>query len=151
MRARRRVVGPATLAAGLALAAVAAGCGANPVSLSLRAGTVSVCYRGLPTARAALHDDQAKLRGVHRVPVDRLEKELPAVTLPAGDNDTEVCAYSFRGTFHPGQVTGAPPDAQGPYAVILVSSKQLRLVASYVGGNVPSALGERLAGGAPSV
>jgi hypothetical protein len=145
----RRVGRIRSVAAGLAVLAGAAGlasCGAaGPVSLSLNSGSVSACYRGLPTARAALHDPTAKLRGVHRVPVDNLEHKFPTVTMPAGDSDTQVCAFSFLGEFSPGQVDGAPPNAQGHVAVVVVTSKNLRLVTSYVGDQVPPGLGRRVA------
>jgi len=143
LRLRVRVVAM-TLLVVVALSTVAA-CATAPVSLSLRPGAVSACYRGLPTARAALHETSAKLKGVHRIPFDTLHKRFPTFAMPAGDDDTEVCTFAFTGTFRPGQVTGAPPSSQGPVAVVAVSSKKLLLVTSWVGNSLPKALGRRVA------
>jgi hypothetical protein len=126
----------AVLTCGIVLAA----CGGASESLSLKPGTVSACYRALPIARVALHDSSAKLQGVHRMPFDTLVRTLPGVTLPTGDDDTddtEVCAFAFTGKFTPGQVTDAPPQSQGSYAVVAVDSKHLDLVISYVGAQLP--------------
>lgn len=128
---RRRWAWLAPVALGAAL--ILASCGNAAVSLSLRPGTVSVCYRGLPTARAALHEGTAALRSVHRISFEHLERSMPDVTLSSGTRDMEVCAFTFDGHFAPGQVTGAPLDAHGRVAVVVVSSTKLELVASYVG------------------
>ncbi len=53
-----------------------------------------------------------------------------------------MCALSFRGTFMPGQVSLAPPDEKGRYAVVLVTSRHLDLLASVVLDQLPPALGE---------
>jgi hypothetical protein len=108
-------------------------------------GSVSACYRAIPTARAAVRNTHASLVGVHRVPADRVRGKLPptAQTVLAGDNDTTVCAVSFRGSFRPGQVNLAPPDQQGRYAVVLVTSRHLRLLASVVLDQLPPSLGKR--------
>ena len=105
---------------------------------------MSACYRGLPAARTALHEDTAKLTGVHRVPYDTLHKRLPTISLPSGDQDSEVCTFAFHGQFQPGQVTGAPPSAQGTDAVVVISSKKLVLLTSWVGDHLPSAFGRRV-------
>jgi hypothetical protein len=60
-----------------------------------------------------------------------------------GDNDTMVCAVSFRGTFTPGQVDLAPPNDRGHYAVVLVTSRHLHLLASVVLDRLPRSLGQR--------
>jgi hypothetical protein len=108
-------------------------------------GSVSACYRAIPAARAALRSSHASLVGVHRVPVDSVRGKLPpnAQTRLAADNDTTVCALSFRGTFMPGQVNLAPPDEKGRYAVVLVTSRHLDLLASVVLDQLPPALGKR--------
>jgi hypothetical protein len=123
--------------AALTCGAVLAACGGASESLSLKPGTVSACYRALPIARVALHDNSAKLQGVHRMPFDTLARTLPGVTLPTGDDDTEVCAFAFTGRFTAGQVTDAPPQSQGSYALVAVDSKHLDLVISYVGAQLP--------------
>jgi hypothetical protein len=114
----------------------------------LSTDSVNVCYRGLPAATAALHDKSAKLIGVHRVPVDRVISHvaLPpsAKALLAGENDTQVCTFAFKGTFVPGQVTLAPPDQHGRYALVLVTSRHLRILASLVMDQLPSTFGRRV-------
>ena len=134
----------AALAVGLAVTVSAVtACGTAGVSISVNPGAVSVCYRGLPTARNALNDRSAKLNGVHREPFDNLHKRVPSITMPVGDDDTEVCTFAFTGTFRPGQVTGAPTAEQGTVALIVVSSKKLELVTSWVGNQLPKSFGGR--------
>ncbi|MCL2394127.1 MAG: hypothetical protein FWC87_05495 [Acidimicrobiaceae bacterium] len=137
-----------------AMAVAAAGlltaCGSGEVSLSLQPGSVSDCYRGLPTAKAAIHEDSATLQGVHRVTLNRVLHFLPGVTvpgtsLPVKGTEVEVCTFAFEGHFMPRQVTGAPPQAQGPVAIVVVDSKDLRLVASYVGQGLPHRFSRRVA------
>jgi hypothetical protein len=107
--------------------------------------SVSACYRAIPTARAAVRSPHANLVGVHRVPADSVRGKLPptAQTVLATDDDTTVCAVSFRGMFMPGQVNLAPMDEKGRYAVVLVTSRHLRLLASVVLDQLPSSLGKR--------
>jgi hypothetical protein len=135
----------AALIAGLLISTGAAGCGATP-SPGLSNGSVSACYRAIPTARNAIHDPQATLIGVHRIPVDKVQSHLPpqAKSQLEGDNDTTVCAVAFHGKFTPGQVELAPPDVSGTYAVVLVTSKRLKLIDSAVLNHLPRALGRRL-------
>jgi hypothetical protein len=145
---RRRWVMFAALAL---VAAVSLGaCGTGELDLSLKPGDVSDCYRGLPAARAALHDDDAKLEGVHRITIDHVLRFLPGVTapgtsLPVKSSGTEVCTFAFEGHFSRGQVTGAPPLAEGPVAIIVISSDDLKLVASYVGQALPHRFSRRVA------
>lgn len=109
-------------------------------------GSVSACYRAIPTARAAAHDKTAAVIGVHRIPVGRVLGRLPASakTVVSSDNDSTVCVVSLRGAFGPGQVELAPSDEQGRYAVILFTSRHLRLVASAVVSDLPKAFGGRV-------
>jgi hypothetical protein len=120
-----------------------ASCGAPHPGLSN--GSVSACYRAIPTARAAVHDAHATLIGVHRVPADQVKDHLsPAAQAElAGDVDTTVCAVSFKGTFAAGQVALAPTSERGKYAVVLVTSRRLRLLVSSVLDDLPRALGGR--------
>ena len=135
----------AAAVAGLLVAATVVGCGATP-SPGLSNGSVSACYRAIPTARKAVHDTQASVIGVHRIPVDQVESRLPpqAKTELRGDDDTTVCAVAFHGRFRAGQVDLAPPDVSGTYAVVLVSSKRLKLIDSAVLNHLPRSLGRRL-------
>lgn len=128
---------------GLAAAMGVAGCGAPAPGVSN--GSVSACYRAIPVGRNALHNPSAKLIGVHRVPVDAVRSHLPAGARAelAAENDTAVCAMSFHGVFAPGQVDLAPASQQGDYALILVSSRKLHLVATFVLKQLPRAFGGR--------
>jgi hypothetical protein len=128
----------------LALTATLAACGTPHPGISN--GSVSGCYRAIPTARDAVHDSHATLIGVHRVAADRVKLHLPAAgqaELGGGDNDTSVCAYAFKGTFTPGQVELAPPAEQGKYAVVLVTTSHLDVLASSVLTHLPHFLGKR--------
>ena len=142
-RPGRRWNAPGATAAAVVAILVAGGCGAPTPGVSN--GSVSACYRALPVGRSAVHDRSADLIGVHRIPVDAVRSRLPdqARTQLAQENDTAVCAMAFRGQFRPGQVEMAEPTAQGDYAVILVSSRQLHLVGAVVLDHLPRALGGR--------
>jgi hypothetical protein len=124
-------------------AAALAGCGAPHPGVSN--GSVSACYRAIPAARDALHDSGAVLIGVHRVAVDKVRDRLPAAARAemAAEDDTEVCALAFKGKFAADQVALAPSTEQGSYAVVLVSSRHLKLVASVVVDHLPRSLGKR--------
>ncbi len=139
---RLRCQRAAGLLAVAAVAVVAGGAACGPPHPSLSNHSVSTCYRALPAAAAAVHDPKAHLLGVHRVPADRLHMG-PAAPIPA-DNDTVVCAVAFAGSFRSGQVTAAGADASGRYAVVLVTAKHLRVLASYVGDQLPRSFGGRL-------
>jgi hypothetical protein len=127
----------------VAAAGLAGACnGPTPVVSN---GSVSACYRAIPVGRNAIHDRSAHLIGVHRIPVDQVRSHLPASGRAelAAENDTAVCAMAFHGQFTPGQVDSAPPAEQGSYALILVSSRELHLVAAVVLQHLPRAFGGR--------
>jgi hypothetical protein len=130
-------------AAAVVAAALFGSCGAPRPGLSN--GSVSACYRAIPTAKAAVNDPHAMFIGVHRVSADQVQGRLPPVarTLLEGDVDTTVCAIAFKGTFNPGQVTGAPPTQQGSYAIVLVTSRHLQILAAVVLAHLPRSLGKR--------
>jgi hypothetical protein len=135
----RRLV---ALALAGALAASTAGCSHSP---GVSNGSVSACFRAIPVGRSALHDGQAKLIGVHRVPVDKVRNHLPRAIQEnmAAEDDTAVCAMAFEGSFGAGQVDLASPDEAGRYALVLVSSRKLQLLASFVLTQLPKAFGGR--------
>lgn len=128
--------------AGVVVALAAAGCG--PVHPVVSRGTVADCYRAIPIAKKAIHDPKAKMKGVHRIPARKLR---PQVTLAYGSvaPKTPVCVIAFQGDFAPGQVTDARPDAQGHYAIVVITSKNLRLVTSVVTDRLPRRFAGRLA------
>jgi hypothetical protein len=59
------------------------------------------------------------------------------------ENDSVVCAVAFKGNFSPRQVDLAPSTEQGPYAVVLVTSRRLHLVGAAVLDHLPRDLGSR--------
>jgi hypothetical protein len=124
------------------VATVFTSCSTRP---GLSNGSVTACYRAIPTARAALHDQKATLIGVHRVPTDVVRAHLPASARAyiTAENDSVVCAVAFKGTFSPGQVDLAPATEQGPYALVLLTSRHLQLVAAAVLDHLPKGLGAR--------
>lgn len=133
----RRLI--AVVAAGVLVSA----CGSATPGLSN--GSVSACYRAIPTGRQAVHDSKATLIGVHRIPADKVRQRLPLQEQHqlAADNDTTVCAVAFKGNFSPGQVDLAPAEEHGAYAIVLVTSKKLRLLDSVVLDHLPPSLGKR--------
>lgn len=135
---------PGAILAALVIVALSAGCGAPTPGVSN--GSVSACYRAIPVGRAAVHEPSAHLIGVHRIPVDKVRSHLPPAAKAelAAENDTAVCAMAFHGQFAPGQVDEANPSSRGSYAVVLVSSRKLRLVGSVVLDSLPRALGGRI-------
>lgn len=141
MIARRHATG-AGLVVTLVLAVAAAGC--SKPTLSGLHNSVSGCYRAIPVATAAVRNPKAHLVGVHRVPADGAMSHLPAPDRNLVEQDAVVCAVAFKGPFAPGQVAKAPTGSQGEYAVVLVTSKKLQLVSSYVLATLPKSFRGRL-------
>jgi hypothetical protein len=85
------------------------------------------------------------LIGVHRMPVDAVRAHLPGPVEAelTSENDKTVCAVSFKGAFGPGQVDLAPAGEQGAYAVVLVTSRHLHLIGSFVLNKLPPSFGKR--------
>jgi hypothetical protein len=88
-----------------------------------------------------VHDKSAKLIAVRRVPADRVTGRLGSPLTTPGDTDTLVCAFAFKGTFVAGQVTAAPVGAHGQYAVVLVTSRHLKVLAAFVVDRLPKMFG----------
>ncbi len=118
-------------------------CGAPHPGLSN--GSLTVCYRAIPSARTAINNPHASLVSVHRVTVDKVMDHIPPNAQAAVhlDNSSTVCVLAFKGTFTAGEVQLAPPGASGSYAVVLVSSKHLNVLAAVVLDHLPSSLGKR--------
>jgi hypothetical protein len=133
-----RAIAAAAVVVALPLAASA--CSAARPGLSN--GSVSACYRAIPKARAALQSSHATLVGIHRMNADVLRRRLPSGSgdqLPRED-DTSVCVLTFKGAFEAGT---ASPERARAYAVIVVSSHELDLVASLLIDDLPRGLGGR--------
>ncbi len=128
----------AVATAAVVLASVGTGCSQPMPTFSN--GSVSACYRAIPAASAVLHEPRAKLLGVHRLPADLATDRLPPADRAKVDQDATVCAVAWQGHFSPGQVAMADPSRRGPFAIVLVSSHQLKVVASYVLTSIPRKL-----------
>ena len=127
---RRLVAGAATAAVALVTAACTTG--------GFTRGSVTGCFRTLPTAESALHATKARLLGVHLVPADHLPRQVRPLVPP--EDDAAVCAVAYSGSFSAGQVIGAQPEASGRYAVVLVDARHPHVVASYVSAELPKGL-----------
>ena len=119
-----------------------AGCSSTP---KLSNASVSVCFRAIPVGRSSLHNNDVRLVGVHELPLGSVRLPLSPAEKGAlsADKDTEICAMAFQGDFAAGQVELAPPTQAGKFAVVLVSAKNLHLVASVVLSHVPRGFGGR--------
>jgi hypothetical protein len=142
-RRRPRFALGSTVAALCLVAGALSGC--NSPRPGVSNGSVSACYRAIPVAKAAVHDNHATLIGVHRIPADTVKHRLPpeAQLELANEDDSVVCAVAFKGSFAAGQVNLAPPAEQGSYAVVLLTSRRLHLVGSVVLSSLPKGLGKR--------
>lgn len=116
-------------------AVVGAGCSSHVPHMSN--GSVSACYRAIPAASGVLHEPKAHLIGVHRIPADRVAAHLPPRDRATIDNDTQVCAVAWRGAFNPGQVDGARATDHGRYAIVLVTSRHLKVLSTFVMDQLP--------------
>lgn len=107
--------------------------------------SLTVCYRAIPAARTAINDRHASLVSIHRISVDKVMDHIPPSAQQAVhlDNSSAVCVLAFKGTFAAGQVQLAPPGATGDYAVVIVSSRHLNVLATVVLDHLPSSLGKR--------
>ena len=127
----------------MASALVLGSCGTARPGISN--GSVSACYRAIPAARAALRSSHASLVGVHRVPADSVRGKLRhALKRNSLRTMTPPCAPCPSGARScRARSSLAPPDEKGRYAVVLVTSRHLGLVASVVLDQLPPALGKR--------
>lgn len=100
--------------AGLVMAGVlTAACAAPRNTLGTSA---SACFRSLPTAKAAVHQ-QGKFIGVRRMSAHRLEQVFHR-TPPPGK---EFCVVGFSGPFRAEQVDHPAGPNPGRYAVVVVT------------------------------
>ncbi len=136
-RVRARLV--AATVAVLVAGTVGTAC-SRPRVPTMSNGSVSACYRAIPTASGALHEPKAKLLGVHRIAADNVAARLPPADRASADQDTTVCAVAWQGTFADGQVSKAKPGDSGNYAIVLVTSRHLDVLVSYVLQSIPKRL-----------
>ena len=119
------------LRAALFLAALAlASCAAPRQTLGTSS---SPCFRSLPTARAAVHQ-QGRLVGVRRISRTHLLSGFPHASLPAGK---EFCVVAFSDDFHADQVDKAAGDPTGKNAVVIVDLRGTSLIQTWLVDRVP--------------
>jgi len=101
----------------------------------------SPCFQALPIAAGAVHH-RGTLQGVRLIDVnrlgaqDRLRAVLTVPAVAAGHPIRTLCAFSYRGSYTSDQVErpldGQPSGTVAPYAVVLVSTPQNTLLATFV-------------------
>jgi len=148
--AGRRALGVASALA--LLAAVASACHGPLLPTEL-----ANCYEGLPLAETALNAPKANyvFHGVKMVTPQEMERLVrsrfprnPGARPPQPTKlspGTKVCAFAFTGDFAPGQVAGAPANASGKAAVVLITTKR-ELLFSFVLSKLPEAFNRPFTG-----
>jgi len=99
----------------------------------------SPCFRALALAEDAVHDRGA-FAGVRLIAYSTLAKQHPrleaALRARSSTRLHNVCLVSYRGTFRPSQVKRpagkAPPSGVGHFAIVVVSTPQNQLLATFV-------------------
>jgi len=79
----------------------------------------NACFRSLPTAKTAVHDN-GRLVGVRRVRRETLLKDFPTAQLP---QDKEFCVVGFYDDFRNNTVDHPAGAPIGKYAVVLVNMR----------------------------
>ena len=121
-----RRVAATLLVAGAALA----GCAAPRQTLGTRS---SACFRSLPTARVAVHQ-QGRLIGVRRISRTHLLQDFPQAALPPGK---EFCAVAFSDDFHGDHVDKPAGASVGKDAVVIVTLRGTSVVQTWLVDRVP--------------
>lgn len=142
----------ATVAAGVVSAAALAGC----VSPRNALGTTSnPCFRAVPVASTAVHH-RGKLAGIRLVGTKELGRYphiLDLLTSRVGNRFRQVCVISFHGAFRLDAVQRpagrGPTSGVGPVAIVVVSSPQNRLIATFVTEREPLPLRHEVLGTYP--
>ena len=123
-------------AAGLVLAALlTAACAAPRNTLGTSA---SPCFRALPTAKAAVHN-QGRFVGVRRVSRASVEKRFHAAPPPG----KEFCVVGFSGLFRPDQVDKPVGTNPGKYAVVVVTVRGTTAHQTFLVDRLPMRLRHR--------
>lgn len=128
----RRHFSAVILAFALVIGSVACAGARNTLGTS-----ASPCFRALPLAQAAAHD-QGRLVGVRRVNTSALKGRLKDDPKVQAVPNQELCVFAFRGSYPPGQVDGASNTKPGHYAVIVVTSKHPGVVVAFVTDKLPT-------------
>lgn len=134
----------ALAAAGALSLGLVAGCTTARVTLGTNA---SPCFEALAVAADAVHGN-GTFAGVHLVSFSAVGSDLhmaAALTAVAGRSVHDVCAVSYRGSFHVDQVKRpigpAPTGGVGHYAIVIVSKPQGRLLGTVLRQTQPLRFG----------
>jgi hypothetical protein len=117
-------------AACIVVGCAVAGCAAPRQTLGTRS---NACFRSLPTAKAAVHE-QGRLLGVRRITRAHLLQDLPQATLPAGK---EFCVVGFSDDFHRDKVDNAAGAAAAKDAVVIVTLRGTAVVQTWLVDRLP--------------
>ena len=118
------------LVASVLSAAVFGGCAAPRQTLGTRN---SACFRSLPTANAAVHQN-GRLVGVRRVSRDTLLKDFPNAQLSAGK---EFCIVGFSDDYRNDKVDHPAGAATGKYAVVIVNMRGTTVLHTFLVEHIP--------------
>ena len=118
------------VAACLIGAAGLAACAAPRQTLGTRS---SPCFRSLPTARVAVHDN-GRLVGVRRVSRTTLLHAFPGAALPAGQ---DFCVVGFSDDYRNNKVDHAAGSPTGKYAVVIVNMRGTTALHTFLVDHIP--------------
>jgi len=110
--------------------AVMAGCAAPRQSLGTRS---SPCFRSLPTARAAVHDN-GRLVGVRRVDRSTVMRAFPGATLPTA---RDFCVVGYSDDYRTEKVDKPAGAPVGKYAAVIVTMRGTRVVQTFLVDRIP--------------
>ena len=117
-------------------AAALAGCAAPRQTLGTPS---SACFRSLPTAKAAVHQ-QGRLVGVRRISRAHLLRAFPQAALPPGK---EFCVVGFSDDFHQDQVDKPAGAPAAKNAVVVVDLRGTSVIQTWLADRVPFRLRHR--------
>jgi len=124
------------VAACLIGAAGLAACAAPRQTLGTRS---SPCFRSLPTARVAVHDN-GRLVGVRRVSRTTLLHAFPGAALPAGQ---DFCVVGFSDDYRNNKVDHPAGAPIGKYAVVVVTIRGTTALQTFLVDRIPLRLKHR--------
>jgi hypothetical protein len=111
-------------------AAVFAACAAPRQTLGTRS---SSCFRSLPTARAAVHDE-GRLVGVRRHSRATVQRAFPTAQLPP---DRDFCVVGYSDDFRNDKVDHAAGAPTGKYAVVIVTMRGTKALHTFLVEQIP--------------
>lgn len=127
----RRAIATCVLAAG-----ALASCAAPRQTLGTRS---SVCFRSLPTAKAAVRQ-QGRLVGVRLASRAHVLGAFPNAELPPG---RDFCVVGFSDDFHAEKIDHPAGSPTGKYAVVIVTMRGTTVVQTFLVDRVPLHLRHR--------